>query len=705
MANLNNIKICIIIILLLNINLIFSLPQLSSSTVYGRVIDEKGEPIINTKVIAIWTDSNNELKAYTRTTESTGMVGYYKFNDINAPEGSLIKIQSNGHTIGVTAIPEIPIKAQDIIISEKETRGFIENILDFVKNIFNDDEDKENIGGLNNLKQDIENMKIKEEEYIREKNYSKEEINDSVIDLTLNNITIIDNKNDIQNDNNHAPIINISKFIYVCENDSLSYKFNIFDMDNDILEVYLDKSYPDSPFFIRELSGDLKNHYFELYSDIITKKQINNPGYRVYNEFVSVSDKNNVDNKEVQIEVIEKNNPPKIKNIGTLTSVTGKIFYHQIKVDDLEDGDEKTGNIKYKIKKDETDTLDISTEGIIHSLDEMTVPGSYKITVCATDKGLKNTHEKISLCNDDGKPKITCEDFTLNIVEKNNPPKINSVYPDNYLLKYKQGETFKLSVFKKDPDNTVPDVYWYIDNELIQYDEGKRNSEYSYKIPCNNLGTHIVEVEITDGVFNDSKEWSIEYLENLNCINEEIKCNENWGCSLFKDCTSITEMADKIMASKIRDECLKNGLNEQTCGFQKRNCIDLNKCSTENNKPLTMKICYYSKSPRCNDNIKNCHDGSCEILVDCSGPCDSCPTCNDNIKNQNEKNIDCSGVCTKCENSALFSINPMILNRIFLIFIIAFLLIAILFITNLTIKIIIMKRKISRLPTYTDKNQ
>ncbi|MEM7824340.1 MAG: hypothetical protein QW227_03140, partial [Candidatus Aenigmatarchaeota archaeon] len=59
--------------------------------------------------------------------------------------------------------------------------------------------------------------------------------------------------------------------------------------------------------------------------------------------------------------------------------------------------------------------------------------------------------------------------------------------------------------------------------------------------------------------------------------------------------------------------------------------------------------------PSCNDNIKNCHHGSCEILPDCGGPCPPCPTCNDGIKNCHkdgscEEGIDCGGPCPVCVN-------------------------------------------------------
>ena len=56
----------------------------------------------------------------------------------------------------------------------------------------------------------------------------------------------------------------------------------------------------------------------------------------------------------------------------------------------------------------------------------------------------------------------------------------------------------------------------------------------------------------------------------------------------------------------------------------------------------------------CDDEIRNCHSGSCELLVDCGGPCSACPTCSDGIRNQGEESIDCGGPCPgKCDEDKL----------------------------------------------------
>lgn len=56
--------------------------------------------------------------------------------------------------------------------------------------------------------------------------------------------------------------------------------------------------------------------------------------------------------------------------------------------------------------------------------------------------------------------------------------------------------------------------------------------------------------------------------------------------------------------------------------------------------------CSFKKDPipTCKDGVRNQN----ERAVDCGGVCDACPTCDDNIRNQNETSIDCGGDCKPC---------------------------------------------------------
>ncbi|MBU0978062.1 MAG: hypothetical protein KKD18_06595, partial [Nanoarchaeota archaeon] len=96
-----------------------------------------------------------------------------------------------------------------------------------------------------------------------------------------------------------------------------------------------------------------------------------------------------------------------------------------------------------------------------------------------------------------------------------------------------------------------------------------------------------------------------------------------------------------------------SGWGQDTCGYQERGCIDIKECGHAFLKPVELQACFYTKQPNCFDGIKNCHDGSCEFLADCGGPCEPCPSCSDGVQNQGEGGVDCGGPCpTRCEREA-----------------------------------------------------
>jgi hypothetical protein len=76
------------------------------------------------------------------------------------------------------------------------------------------------------------------------------------------------------------------------------------------------------------------------------------------------------------------------------------------------------------------------------------------------------------------------------------------------------------------------------------------------------------------------------------------KCIPEWVCSEW-------------------DTCLPSGI-------QLRTCTDVNRCGSADDRPDVIRDCEYIGT--CSDLIKNCHDGLCELGVDCGGPCDACPT-------------------------------------------------------------------------------
>ena len=127
-----------------------------------------------------------------------------------------------------------------------------------------------------------------------------------------------------------------------------------------------------------------------------------------------------------------------------------------------------------------------------------------------------------------------------------------------------------------------------------------------------------------------------------------------WSCEDWSACENIEQSLKKgiIFGENYRSligNCSREGWSNNTCGFQTRNCIDIFKCDPLEDTKEEIQACFYTPKPTCFDGIKNCHNGACELLIDCGGPCIPCPTCSDGIKNQGEELIDCGGPCPICQ--------------------------------------------------------
>ena len=131
-------------------------------------------------------------------------------------------------------------------------------------------------------------------------------------------------------------------------------------------------------------------------------------------------------------------------------------------------------------------------------------------------------------------------------------------------------------------------------------------------------------------------------------------CEPIWGCEEWTDCKKFEKLLNRrvirneTLRSELMSRCDILNFTEENCGYQQRTCLVVNECFIDSNKPNITRGCYYLESPDCRDGVKNCHAGSCEVLVDCGGPCNTCPNCRDGIQNQDEKGIDCGGPCLVC---------------------------------------------------------
>lgn len=513
---------------------------------------------------------------------------------------------------------------------------------------------------------------------------------------------------------NRPPIIeHIDPEIYVCENSFLEYFFNVTDADGDVPSVTI---IPANPFFVVYVGNiNLTKNMYEIISGNLDKGHVGgiNNGWKTYNETVYADDGEYADSAQTNITIIEINNAPFVENIGVRTVWTrgeNNTFYKQVQVTDTEDGTQNDGKLAFNIvisnSSGQVNLFNITQRGIMNYTANESHVGVYNIEICVIDNGLLRIHPGIvGNCSQDGGNITICKNFSLTVTNENRKPVFVEYYYANLSLEVEGTSILEFNITIKDPDGTIPDTYWYVDDSLKKYEAGVNFSEITHVFGCGVSGNHTVKAEITDGLLNNSVQWnlSINYtvcpvaLPGGGGGGGGAGCAEEWVCNSWRVCKNAEKSleAGEITGENyrgIKETCLENKWDDEKCGFQTRNCFDLKNCTTTYREPDKTQTCYYTEKPSCSDKIKNCHDGECEILADCGGPCPACPTCSDNIKNQGEQEIDCGGPCPACQEKPL--VKRIKLSHIF-IFLIIILLLLIVIIFRLR-KIIKIKKEIKR---------
>lgn len=476
---------------------------------------------------------------------------------------------------------------------------------------------------------------------------------------------------------NSAPIIGrLDNPILVCENTQLDYKFNATDVDEDDLEGSLNQT---NPFFIddgAQISDKPNTTTFTLFTGAIL--DYDNVGN--HSRIVYVSDGSSeiccTDYTDAHISVIEVNDEPVAENIPTQTvyfNGTGKSFVHQWNVTDEEDGTSSDENLTFNISFSVGSLFLINeTTGLMNYTPYPWDEGAYTVTVCATDQALLDIHPNISVCTgQQATSNFVCDNFTLIVTDQNRAPNITDYYPLNLSFSVLGNTIFRFNASAVDPDGANPDIYWYVEGSQSQYNEGVNFSSFQYTFDCDFAGTRTILVNATDGDLDDSVTWTVEVLYD-GCPpggDQEPppsgggggggggaggdNCYENWICQGWSVCRNVEDffvsgnlgLEDYTYLGEV---CIQNQYLGRSCGYQEETCFDLSSCNNvipKILKPSNKRSCYYTPDPSCFDEILNCHDGGCEVLTDCGGPCPACPTCTDGIRNQGESGIDCGGPC------------------------------------------------------------
>ncbi len=473
----------------------------------------------------------------------------------------------------------------------------------------------------------------------------------------------------------------VNSTIYVCEGEVLNYFFKVKDPEAeknpgpielviDPLEVFYVTPSSKYPEVQEEETG------FSIISRKLTKEDAGgvDKTSKTYERTISVNDGRYFSSNETRIIVIEKNNPPKIQKIGAKTEVVEwkgrNTIDYKANVLDVEDGNQNSGNFKFEIEFSGEELFGITPNGLMSLEYDDSHIGVYNVTICVTDTGIDKPHTKIAeVCGQTGSDQRSCTNFSLAITKSNSPPTITEYSPRKLDIET-DIDTFDFNISVFDPDKNAPDVYWYIDDELVSYTRGLdlegSFSEIRHSFGCD-PGLHSVNVRITDGNLNDTVEWRIQYTPEPGC-EKPPECSETWGCDQWKVCQNLQKSVDAGILTQedyqeIQDECVANKWNSENCGFQIRDCFDLTGCNSSFLEPQKIQRCYFTANPSCEDGIKNCHTRDCEILADCGGPCKPCPTCYDGIQNQGEEDMDCGGPCyIRCENQEnpfVYVVNPL----------------------------------------------
>jgi len=445
---------------------------------------------------------------------------------------------------------------------------------------------------------------------------------------------------------NSAPIFGgINASIFVCEASKLSYAFNATDVDADDLEIDLN---PKDPFFVANMSFSGQSFIeAEIFSDTLNKTHAGgiNGGLRNYSEDITIRDEYGAfDTAYTNITVVEVNNAPDITPTGVRTvwlEGDNSTFDYQIQVDDVEDGDQDSGNLFFNISFAGEELFNISSVGVMNFTPNSSQLGNYNITVCVNDTGIDNPYlDIVALCGQDGGPLTSCDNFTLAVTGENRAPTITIYTPTNLTLNVTGAENLDFMITGYDPDGTIPDTYWYVDDVFQEYDAASSTDYFTYAFGCGISGNHTIKGEITDGLLNDSVQWNVS-VQSVACPDGidggggggpggADLCEPKWACYDWELCQSLELSFDKVdLAQKnylsIEETCLLKGFREDKCGFQVRTCFDVSDCNSLVGIPEVFRVCHFTVSPTCYDGIRNCHDGKCELLVDCGGPCAACP--------------------------------------------------------------------------------
>ena len=496
----------------------------------------------------------------------------------------------------------------------------------------------------------------------------------------------------------------------VCEGDSLtSAVLSVRDVNDDLDNIIINPNYD---LFGQKSITELGNHLYAV--ALRSFYRLDARDVRTYQTTAVARDLDGQSSPEYpfNITVIELNDNPEITSPPSLPEnesdydVYIKLYlrgdhttYNETWViTDEESGDLAGGNLTLNLTYINGSSFDLfeinSTTGVMfYEATNESPLGNYSLTLNVTDKPLDNPSENISYCSGaDGSNNTISRNIYFVISNDNRAPVINSYYPEGSPLYVGGNDALYFNISFNDEDYDLLYANWFVGGRwLEQHDSLDYDSsdEFSYTFGCGISGWYNITASLSDGVQGGevNQTWQV-YVNEVACPESPSSggggggggvafCYEDWICNDWATCQELTGstksgLIDSGDYQTFIEQCKQLGYEKENWGFQLRECYDSNECNNLEYRidpPSSSQVCYYTENPSCNDNIKNCHDGSCEVAVDCGGPCSACPNCDDGLKNQNEEGIDCGGPCPHaCEISSA-DIRPDILLILTILFI------------------------------------
>jgi hypothetical protein len=477
--------------------------------------------------------------------------------------------------------------------------------------------------------------------------------NSSVFNFTVNNI-------------NEPPVLSAIPDQQLCENVPYDYTVSAYDTDVALvpcISQYITYQDNTTLFTIGESSGRI------IFTPTDSQAGLHNVRIYAIDNAPPSEGGPLLDYKDVLFDIIRVNDAPVLGAIGSKTIRSNNTLNINATAFDEEGGNTPicgfggcSGNANLTFNStffNGTKFFDIDpSTGVINLTTNDSLNGTYLVQICVNDSGILSSNPNATLLCGDGKIKSDCENISISIVTENLAPNILSYFPlTNVTINETQSQLFY--VLASDPEGNSLNYYWYKDGTLVSV-----LSSYNMTTQVGDAGNYTMRVNVTDGELNATVSWIVEVLPKPQTPIQDTggtgggggggggSCSEIWTCNDWSFCQNANSVGSQIMlqdlSKRVLSDCRREGINESSCGFQIRECNQFTSCKFTFNKPIEVQPCTFTEKPTCTDGIKNCHDGSCEILTDCGGPCPECSTCSDGLQNQGEDWIDCGGPCSAC---------------------------------------------------------